>query len=78
MNVMQLDENSVFRVSLMAVLFYCFPPVAVALCEALHVKKNLCACFLLMFQLKLEGVDVDEEETISEPELLAEVILESV
>ncbi|KAG5556376.1 hypothetical protein RHGRI_006842 [Rhododendron griersonianum] len=69
-----LDENSVFRVSLMAVLFYCFPLVAVALCEALHVKKNLCACFLLMFQLKLEGVDVDEEETISEPELLAEIL----
>lgn len=27
-----------------------------------------------VFQLKLEGVEVDEEQTISEPELLAEVV----
>lgn len=40
----------------------------------LNIDKNYILSFL---QLKLEGVNVNEEETVSEPELLAEVIYKS-
>lgn len=64
-----------FEVVLVIVVYFLSNFKIIYILQYLDFSSNELVIFSCCpFQLKLEGVDVDEEDTISEPELLNEVI----